>query len=134
MDSYLGFFCLLVQGLQNQKTFFRWEGVNNCEIFREYGDMTFLAMIINIRLRFTTELFTSTSGDPTMFRDTSRKLLFSLTYVERLTTFTSVFIYEVRLTQLRLPIFKGEMTSDRTVRFKNNLELDLGITVTHHSL
>ena len=134
MDSYLGFFCLLVQGLQNQKTFFRWEGVNNCEIFREYGDMTFLAMIINIRLRFTTELFTSTSGDPTMFRDTSRKLLFSLTYVERLTTFTSVFIYEVRLTQLRLPIFKGEMTSDRTVRFKNNLELDLGIKVTHHSL
>ena len=96
--------------------------------------MAFLTMIINVRFGFTTMCFTSTSGDPTVFRDTSRKLLFGLTYVERLTSFTCIFINKVRPTQLRLPIFEREVTSDRTVRFENNLELDLRITVTHHFL
>ena len=56
-----------------------------------------------------------------VFRDTHPKLTLSLTYIERLTAFTSISIDEVRLVQLGLLIFEAKATADSTVGFICNL-------------
>ena len=81
--------------------FFKWTFRSNGEIICLHGNFTFQTVFSYVRLSFTHNLPSGTGRNTLVLCDTGTELLFCLANVKSLTAFASVFINDIRCSQLR---------------------------------